>query len=468
MRTITIFILLLLTSMLTGCIRAPPAVVTPTPEPVEPVVNESITERPNIILDDNQVNSTEVVMPEQPSVTECLSEEHTATSISSEGSGKSEGYAFNYDGIEYSFSNQGDGILYISLRNNKTKNSIDTISLPTGAYAPKNAVKINDLFAIKFSERTYERIDKIYAKDIIHFRLYNLSSECAYPIFETKPIVTLTCSGSWIGYGDCIGPGYSDYMIQLSAWNEKNYSKFDLSLSIDGGDKLLPFSKDKKIEGNAYMRYDIPFGTFRQGTHILTVELDTDDGILLEENYKMLVLADNKIALKPYQRVSVCYPANTPDFIRYYDTTTDGILIKHNYYPDKLSLASNGCTTSQTGFTICDNGETFSGTFDYKILTLKNAESWCGPQILDLPESCKRTETIEVGDSFEDRYGTAYELVEIYTAPKVVAFKQEKKDWIVYYPYDVGYDYTAPISIQSVNSDSVTILHTDVFCDINN
>ena len=468
MKTLNIILLLLVAILFTGCIRwshptEPIPTTNNTTTTQEPIVNVSTEDKNNSTesKDNNTVPVETPVVKPVKEILNCPFEIHAAA-IHMDMSNNRDGYAFRDAINEFGFSNQGDGKLYIFITDLKTKN-IKTLTLPTGIFAPQNAIKINELYAIKIINRTYERIDNSDAKEILNFEIYNLSDNCTAPEYETKPQVTLDCGLR--GYGDCIGSKYYDYSIQLSALNTKGYSKFDLSLSIDGGDALLPFSKDQHVDGNAYMRYEIPAGTFSPGTHIMTVELETDDGIIYKENYNLLILSDDKIAFRKYTRADLC-ANNDVDFISYFNDTPDGIVIRHNYYSNKLTLAPNGCVTSQTGFAICDNNEQFSGTYDYKILNLQNAKSWCVPEALNLPDTCKTTEIVQLGDSFKNNYGEEYKLVKIYDEPKLVAFEDVKKNWITYYPYNPSFAFTQPIQIQSVTSNSATIIHTDVFCDV--
>lgn len=365
--------------------------------------------------------------------------------------------------IIYIFSYSNTGVFNVDALIGRNDPPLARLYIPTGVYTPEKAVRIDQHYAIKILNRSYARIDKKNYNETIIFELYNISDGCIAPEFDTSPLVTVSCGGI-SSSADCIGSRHDEFWIYVGARNQDNHTRFVLSLSIDGGENLLPFSLIKPFFLNTQSHYRIPAYTLEPGTHILTVEIETEEGVLFKENYKMMVLSDDKIAVRKYMSANFCDSNKSDDFIRYYDDGKEGMFLKHNYYIDgNFTLAVGGCADIPTGLRICDEGEKYVGTYDYRILALKNAESAC-PLTKTAREECKTRKTIEIGDDYKTREGVEYELVKIYTLPKLVAFKNTDKKWIVYFPYDNNPPFLETVSVESVNGKSVTMVDLDTSC----
>ena len=82
-----------------------------------------------------------------------------------------------------------------------------------------------------------------------------------------------------------------------------------------------------------------------------------------------------------------------------------------------------------------------------------------------ISDECKTKEIAEVGDTVESLHSGEYEIIKIYSTPKVVAVKDEHS-MITYIPYDNEYADPSPFRISSVNGNTITISHEDVFCNL--
>ena len=408
----------------------------------------------------NESNSN---LTEFPEIVVCHSEQISLTLKDTESPSMSALKKLETNNWTYELLSFSSGRFSVDKYPKKSDTPVLRIVIPTGIYTPQNAVKIDDTYAIKIINKSFERIDGIYYNSSVLFELYYLNETCSPPQFEKEPLIVLDCIVS--NYiGDCIFSRNEPVKFGISTHLTENFTFSTMSLSIDDSGALIPTINPEFYFKSFGVEYSLPEFAFYPGDHIIKLDFYDGSNLIYSKKYAFTVLQDNQIAIHLFSRAKFCNTNNTADFIRYYSDSSNGAIIRHDYYPANLTLTPGGCIESKGMFSACDTGKIFYGYNANKILSLNNINSFCEFKV-DIPETCYNTFEIVEGQSFYANLNQQYVLLKIFSNPKIVALKNVDRNWIEYYPYDVPNSVTSRIKLTSYNSNTLSVKDQDVFCN---
>ncbi len=457
--------------LVSGCVN----IVNDAPQVVSTELNESSgqQDKVNIITDDATDSNVSVLnlstlnmsgIEESDNATDKEKDSCVPTrmTFSRKESEAPTGYHFEYINISgkvYGFAYSDTGNLEVE-RLKKIRGDIELrLSIPTEAYAPKEAVRIDDYSAVRIISKNKTRIDSLHHNTSFSIDIFELN-DCAHISFEKEPIITLNCYSQT---GDCIGPASSMYYISVSVFDAESYPDINITLRIDDGPALMPTREPSNLFNTYSSQYDFPAYTFRPANHVLTVTAYTDYGLEYTRNYHLNILPDDQVGVELFSKSEICNSKGESESLRYYDSIDGKDILRHDYYPQNITLSSGECADSGHELTICETGLNYIGSGNvYKIFRLVNAKSYCYYDF-NIPDSCYSEEIIEEGDSFTSRY-TEYDFIKAYKNPKVLFLYDNERKWYVYYPYDVSSGYYSSMRLNSNNDGSYTVMTQKPSC----
>lgn len=310
----------------------------------------------------------------------------------------------------------------------------------------KNFHKLSEERGFRIINHTKKRLSKTHVLEEVFFEWRDLKrKECSLESTEQEPTIIVSCRNS-----DCIVEPDEEIDITISVSQLKKLESSKIQVQIDEGEELI--NANTGSNAYRYFRATLPPGSLDIGTHRITVNYLEGAKTYTHKQF-MYVLEEDELKLELFESADLINEEGDRHLIEYFDNDGKDILLKHNAYIDKVRLSPNTCADlpnkdGSVAFTICYPHKTislFKDNFIFKIT---------GRQDKEVDNACSFDNLIEVGDDMK-LYGRYYwELVKVYSNPKVVAYMDEDEEAVMYQSYGSQaekYSYS-PVRKKSGNS----------------